>query len=127
MNQKVFTITGAGSLSGFLLGKFVSDRQQIIRQLKQERDSNPIKNLEVAVNALIPVAANLTRHQNELFHPDTNTKLWFSWKECYKIPESANYDLKPVDFASNLVYSYLKLMNQCFNRMAYILTHLEDN
>lgn len=114
-------------LLGFLLGKFVSDRQHLIKQMKQERESNPIKSLEITVNSLIPVAANLTRHQNDLFHPDSNTKVWFSWKECFMIPETADYDLKPVDFTSNLVYSYLKLMNQCFNRLAYVLANIDDH
>lgn len=105
----------------------MSDRQHLINQMKRERESNPIKSLELAVNALIPVAANLTRHQNEVLHPDSNTRLWDSWKKCYTIPESTDYDLKPVDFTSNLVYTNLKLMNKCFNELAYILTHFEDN
>lgn len=105
----------------------MSDRQHLIKQLKLERESNPIKNLELTVNALVPVAANLTRYQNAVFHPDSNTKVWFSWKECFAIPESIDYDQKPLDFVSNLVYSNLKLMNKCFNELAFILTHIEDN
>ena len=113
--------------SGFLLGKFVSDRQYLIKQMKQEKESSPIRSLELTVNQLLPVATNLTRYQSPALHPDTNTKLWFSWRECFVIPESADYDQTPVDFSRSLVHRYVKLMDQCLTRIRHILSNIEDH
>lgn len=95
--------------------------------MKLERDPNPIKSLEVSINSLIPVSANLTRHQSDVIHPDTNTKVWFRWRECFKIPETIDYDQKPVEFTTTLVYTSVKKMSKCFNELAYILTNIDDN
>lgn len=75
----------------------------------------------------MPEAANLTRHQMDIFHPDSNTKIWFGWKDCFKIPDSADFDQKPVDFVNNLVYYNIKLMSKCFNSVAFIVQHIDEN
>lgn len=114
---------------GFLLGKFVSDRQYLIKQMKMERDPSPIKSLELAVNSLIPVAANLTRNQSPVLHPDSNTKVWSNWKDCFlnQLQETVDYDQKPVDFTTNLVYRYLLVMKKCFQKLAYVIENIEDH
>lgn len=86
-----------------------------------------MRNLELTLNTLVPIAANLTRQQHALFHPNTNTKLWDSWKTCFGSPELTNYDQKPVDYTAGLVDTYLRMFNKCLNELAYVLTHDEGN
>lgn len=95
--------------------------------MREERNPNPVSSLQWTINALRLEAANLTRNQIDMFHPNSNTKIWFGWKDCYKISDTADYDMKVVDFTNNLVDHYVKLMNQCFNRITYIVTHIDDN
>lgn len=113
-------------LSGFLLGKFVSDRQHLINKMKMEREANPIKNLETAINLLIPEATNLTRQQMSVLHPDSNTKVWSQWQACYQFPGNVDYDKKPVDFVQSLIFGHIRQLTKCFHDLAFMLMHFDE-
>lgn len=108
------------------MGKFVADRQYLIKQMREEADLTALKQLELTIKMIMPTAQNVTVHQSNLLQPNSNAKLWDSLKSCHVLTDYVDYDQSVHDFVSNLVDTHVKLLNRCVLGLDYLLHHIDD-
>ena len=109
---------------GFLLGKFVAERQQRIRQIQQSQypsvdHSEIIKQINIVQRNVEAAARNVSDHTPITTHSKLNQKLWSEWSTCSAAdrPIELNFSDKFDVFADHLVEYELNQILGCLIKL----------
>lgn len=108
--------------AGFLLGKFVSDRQYKIRQLTQPKYIAVIEQIQTLRRSIETSAQNISDSTLIQTHPNYNRLLWDEAASCTDKTIEQNFDISFDDFIEKLVDNELKIAVQCLIKLNNILT-----
>lgn len=104
---------------GFLLGKFVSDRQYKIRQLTQPKYVAVIEQIQTLRRSIETSAQNIS--DSTFTHPKYNRILWDEAASCIDKRTDQNFDISFEDFIEKLVDNELKVVLQCLNKLNSVI------
>lgn len=107
---------------GFLLGKFVSDRQYKIRQLTQPKYVAAIEQMQTLRRSIETSAQNISDTTFAQTHPKYNRLLWDEAASCSDKTIEPNFDAKFEDFVEQLVDNELNIALQCLTKLNNILS-----
>lgn len=102
---------------GFLLGKFVSDRQYKIRQLTQPKYIAVIEQIQTLRRSIETTAQNITDSTLQQTHAKYNRLLWEEAASCTDKTIEQNYDFDFDVFIEKLVDNELKIAVQCLIKL----------
>lgn len=112
---------------GFLLGKFVSDRQYKIRQLTQPKYVAVIEQIQTLRRSIEVSAQNISDTTYPNSHPKYNRLLWDEAASCSDKTIDQIYSDPFEDFVEKLVDNELKIVLQCLTKLSNIMTTIGRN
>lgn len=107
---------------GFLLGKFVSDRQYKIRQLTQPKYIAVIEQLQIVRRTIETNAQNISDTTLIQTHPKYNRQMWEEAASCTDTPFEYSFDIRFDDFIEKLVDTELTVTLQCLNKLKSLMS-----
>lgn len=113
--------------AGFLLGKFVSERQYTIRQLMQPKYIAVIEQIQTLRRSIETSAQNISDATQKESHSLYNRKLWNEAASCTGKQTDRNFNMNFEDFIEKLVDNELKDVVQCLIQLNNILNSLEKD
>ncbi|XP_031631683.1 uncharacterized protein LOC116345976 [Contarinia nasturtii] len=117
----IFSASFFTLILGFLLGKFVSDRQYKIRQLTQPKYIAVIEQIQTLRRSIETSSQNISDNNPVQTHPSYNRLLWEEADECTDNKIDQNFNISFDDFIEKLVDNELKIAVQCLIRLNSIL------
>lgn len=110
---------------GFLLGKFISDRQYRIRELQEAEHVSLIKELQAARKLMETSSENIVNFTPKQFHPKYNRKLWEEVAECSHNSIEQHFNASFDEFAEKLINNELKSLLNCFHTLQNTMKSIE--
>lgn len=112
---------------GFLLGKFVSDRQYKIRQLAQPKYVAVIEQIQTLRRTIEISAQNISDTTYPNSHPKYNQLLWDEAASCSDKTIDQTYSDPFDNFVEKLVDNELKIVLQCLTKLSNIMDTIGRN
>ncbi|CAD7093632.1 unnamed protein product [Hermetia illucens] len=110
----ILTIAFFTLISGFLLGKFVADRQYHIKYFR-DTDLHMLKDLILARNTLDSSVEDIIRHSNTSVHNELNIEIYSQYTHCMKDP--IEYKM-PLDvFVARYISHKISQQGTCFLKL----------
>lgn len=107
---------------GFLLGKFVSERQYKIRQMTQPKYVAAIEQMQTLRRSIENTAQNVSDSSLPQTHPKYNRLLWDEAASCSDKTIDQQFDISFEDFIEKLVDNELKITIQCLIKLNNIMS-----
>lgn len=99
---------------GFLLGKFVSERNYKIRQMTQPEYVTVIKQIQALRRSIETTSQNISESTMPHRHPKYNSLFWDEARSCSDRSIEHNFNLSFNDFVERLIDNELDVIHQCF-------------
>lgn len=115
-----------GLFLGFLLGKFVSDRQYKIRELTKPKYMAVIEQIQTLGRSIEMNAQNFSDSMALVNHPIYNRKLWDE-STCADKTIDQNYDITFDVFIEKLLDKELHVAVQCLIKLNNALISIGKN
>lgn len=112
---------------GFLLGKFVSDRQYKIRQLTQPKYLAVIEQIQTLRRSIETSAQNISDTTYPNSHPKYNRLLWDEAASCSDKTVEQTFSDPFEDFVGKLVDNELKIVLHCLTKLNNIMDTIGRN
>lgn len=112
---------------GFLLGKFVSDRQYKIRQLTQPKYVAVIEQIQTLRRSIETSAQNISESTYPNSHPKYNRLLWDEAAACSDKAIDPTYTDLFENFVEKLVDNELTIVLQCLTKISNIMDTIGRN
>lgn len=109
---------------GFLLGKFVSDRQYKIKQLTQPEYVTVIKQIQTLRRSIETTAQNISDSTQLHTHSKYNRLLWDEAASCNDKTIDQSFDESFDVFIEKLVDNELDIVFECFVKLKNIMTSI---
>lgn len=110
---------------GFLLGKFVSDRQYRIRQMQEAEYIHLIREIHTIRKSIETSAEGISDGSLPNIQSKYNRKLWDEAANCTHPFIEQNYSMALDTFVQKLVDNELSSTVQCIQRLKNILKTIE--
>lgn len=107
---------------GFLLGKFVSDRQYKIKQLTQPEYETVIKQIQTLRRTIEITSKNVSDSTSFQSHPKYNRLFWDEAAACSDKTVDQNFDLSFEEFVKKLADNELDIVLECFIKLKNVIT-----
>lgn len=124
-NMQILPIHSRIISTGFLLGKFVSDRQYRIRQLQEAEYVNLIRELHTIRKSIEMSADNISSFSAEQLQVKYNRKLWDTVANCTSTTIEHDFNVLFDQFVAKLVDNELKLVVECFQKIKTTVKSIE--
>lgn len=106
------------TFEGFLLGKFVSDRNLKIKQLQQPEYFTKIQQLQLLRQSIEMNAVNVSESHIQFKHPELNRRLWKAVdSSCKHLTIEPNFHEDFELFAAKLADNELHNYSECLARL----------
>lgn len=109
-------------VEGFLLGKFVSERQYKIKQLTQPEYITVIKQIQTLRQSIERTAQNISDTTQLHTHPKYNRLMWDEAESCSSKTIERNFDETFDVFIEKLVDNELDVVFECFVKLKNIMS-----
>lgn len=118
-------ITYRSHTTGFLLGKFVAERQYRIRQLQEAEYIHLIRELHTLRKSIEASSKSISDSSLPNIQTKYNRKLWDEAANCTHPSIEQNYGMALGTFIQKLVDNELTSTVQCFQRLRNIIKTIE--